>query len=151
MSLQDLKNNLATAQAAFSTAQAAAVTAQQAVYEAQVALDTAIAEGLQSGAVGSLSSVDTLLQKERDAGIGAAVAYIQANPSCAQTDAENAWTAAATTATGLPACLISPSVLLGVYSANAVAEGLIPDPSWTSLAAWIVATPAATISQIMAG
>ena len=148
--IQDLQTALTTATTAFTAAQAAAVTAQQAVYEAQVALDTAIAQGLQSGAVGTLSSVTQILLTERDAGITAAIAYVQANPSCAQADAVAAWTTAALAATSLPSLLQDPNALCAIYAGNLAKEGAIPDTTWASLAAWIVATPAATIAADMA-
>ena len=148
--IQQLQDTLTAAQSAFTTAQSAATAAQQAVYDAQVALDTAVAAGLQSGSVGTISTVTQLLLTERDAGITAAITYIQANPSCALADAVTAWTTAALAATGLPSLLQDPNLLCTLYAGNLAKEGALPDTTWTSLAAWIVATPAATIAADMA-
>ena len=73
------------------------------------------------------------------------MAYIQANPTCAQADAVAAWTTAAMAATKLPFLIVPPGNYLVLFGDNLAAEKLTPDATWASLSAWIVATPAATI------
>jgi len=118
--------------------------------QALAALQVGIGPGITAD-FGAYTSIDQLLKTERNAGITAAVLYIQANPTCAEDQAVTAWTTAAIAATGLSACIIPPLNLLPLYAGNAVAEKLIPDASFASLAAWIVATPTTTIATIMAG
>ena len=132
------------AQASFSTAQAASQASQQALYDAQVTLDQAqadLAAQVVAGNAGSYSSVDLMLQKERAAGKSAAIDYIKANPTCAEADAVNAWTPAAIAATGLPTPIVPPANYLDLFTADLLAQGLIPDQTFGSLVAWVVATP----------
>lgn len=73
--------------------------------------------------------------------------YVKANPTCVEADAEVAYRTAALAAR--PAdrqwLLVDPGSLRQEYSANLVKLGLIPDTSWASWAAWIVATDRDTI------
>ena len=94
---------------------------------------------------GAYSAIDQVLRTERFAGKQAAIIFIQANPTCAETDAAAAWTTAALAATGLPQIIVPPASYFILYSANLLSDGLIKDTTWASFAAWVVATPAATI------
>ena len=150
--IQDLQTALTTAQTAFSNASAALdtanttrLTALQAMQAAQAAYDTAVAQGIQSGTVGIISSVTALLVTERNAGIQGAATCLKANPSATEADVMAAWAASGTAATSLPALLQDPTLLFSLYSQNLHTAGAIPDTTWASVAAWIVATPVAQI------
>ena len=152
--IQDLQTTLTTAQTAFQAASAALDTANtarlnalQTLQTAQSAYDTAVAQGIQSGTVGTISSVTALLVTERNAGIQGAATCLKANPSAAEADVMAAWTASGIAATSLPALLQDPTLLFSLYSQNLHAAGAIPDTTWASVAAWVVATP---IEQILA-
>ncbi len=100
--------------------------------------------------VGVLSVIDTRSQAERAAGKAAAVSFIKANPTCTEADAITAWNAGAqpTLPVGMVHPLNDPAGLLEAYIANAHAAGATPDTTWASFAAFIVATPAATLETM---
>ena len=138
------------ANAYFAMAQAAAQSAQQAVYEAQVVLTQAqadLAAQVVAGQAGAYSSVDLMLQKERAAGKSAVIDFIKANPTCTEDQAVAAWTPAALAATGLPTPIVPPGNYLDLFTADLLSQGLIPDQTFASLVAWVVATPKATIME----
>jgi hypothetical protein len=97
--------------------------------------------------VGVLSVIDVRASAERQAGKASAITYIQANPACAEGDAINAWNAGAspTIPTGMTQLLNNPTGLLEAYIANAHSLGATPDTTWASFAAFVCATPAATL------
>ncbi len=96
---------------------------------------------------GEYSTLEQAMRVERFAGKAACIDYVKANPTCAEADALAAYKTAALAAR--PAdrqwLLIDPSSLRQEYSASLVKLGLIPDTTWASWAAWIVATDKATI------
>jgi hypothetical protein len=150
--IQELKAAVDAAQVASDAAQSALTSAQlnrnAAASAYGAALNTynaAVAAGVQAGTVGEISSVTALLLAERNAGIQAAASFIQANPTATQAQAITAWTTAALAATTLPALLQDPTQLFGIYALNLHNTGAIPDTTWASFAAWVVATPLATI------
>jgi hypothetical protein len=100
-------------------------------------------QGLDS--IGELSNVDQLLRQERFAGKSACVDYIKANPTCAEADAIAAWTTAGIAATGLQTLTVPAENYAVLYRANLAKAGLIPDTTWESQRAWIVATDKAII------
>lgn len=122
---------------------AASLAALQADAAQQIASTVAALQGLDT--VGFYSSVDQLLRTERFAGKSASVDFIKANPTCAEADAETAWTAAALTATGRTALLVPVGSYSQVYRENLLKMGLVPDATWESQRAWIVATDKAVI------
>jgi hypothetical protein len=150
--IQQLQADLDAATTAFNAAQAAAVLAQQAVYPAQEALEaasqalqSAMAEGLKAGTVGSVSSIDQALQAERFAGKSACIDFVKANPTCTEADAIAAWTTAGLAATGLAALIVPAESYAQLYRANLLKLGLVPDTTWESQRAWMVATDKAVI------
>jgi hypothetical protein len=100
-------------------------------------------QGLDS--IGEFSSVDQLLRQERFAAKSASVDYIKANPACAEADAIAAWTTAGIAATGLQALIVPAENYAALYRANLAKAGLIPDTTWESHRAWIVATDKADL------
>lgn len=96
---------------------------------------------------GTYSSTDQALQNERFAGKAAAVEFIKANPTCTEQEACAAYIQAALDSrpAGRKWLLQAPDALRQEYSANLVAYGLIPDASWESWRAWILATPTEVI------
>jgi hypothetical protein len=149
--LKDASDQVDTLTAALATALSTYQSTERELAQAKIAMsaasDTLNAAMAVGGTVGTYSSIDTILQTERFAGKGAAVAFIQANPSCAQADAEAAWTTAALAATGLPVLIVPVANYFTLFSDNLLAEKLVPDTTWASFAAWIVATPAAVIME----
>ena len=123
--------------------------------QAQAAQDYAAAQAAMGTlalplTVGVLSVIDTRAQAERAAGKAAAIAYIKANPTCTEADAITAWVSGAqpTIPAGMVHPLNDPAGLLEAYIANAHAAGATPDTTWGSFAAFIVATPAATLETM---
>ena len=141
--ITDVKGALDAAVAAVGTFQA---TAAQDFAAAQSAMGT-LALPLS---VGVLSVIDTRSQAERAAGKAAAIAYIKANPTCTEADAITAWVSGAqpTIPAGMVHPLNDPAGLLEAYIANAHAAGATPDTTWASFAAFVVATPAATLETM---
>lgn len=96
-----------------------------------------------TGDFGPFSATDQALRAERFAGKAAWVDYVKANPACIEADALPAYTAAALKAR--PAdrqwLLHDATALRQEYSASLVRAGLIPDTTWASWRAWILATP----------
>lgn len=123
-----------------------AAVAKVANLQATTAQDTAATVAALQGvdAVGFYSSVDQLLRLERFAGKAASVDYIKAHPTCTEAEAEEAWSLAATAATGMP-LLVPVASYAALYRANLAAMGLTPDATWESQRAWIIATPKDTI------
>jgi hypothetical protein len=72
---------------------------------------------------------------------------MKANPTCAEADAEAAYRTAALAArpSDRQWLLIDPSSLRQEYTATLKALGMIPDTTWESWRAWIVATDKNTI------
>lgn len=132
--LVDAKTQHDTASAGLANLQSAAAAALQ---QAQAAMGSA-----SPTTIGTLSVIDTRSQTERQAGKGAAIDYIKANPSCAEADAITAWEtgAKATLPAGLTNLLNNPAGLLEAYIANALAMGATKDNTWASFAALVVAT-----------
>ena len=122
---------------------AASVASLQSEAAQQIAATVTALQGLDT--VGFYSSVDQLLRAERFAGKSASVDFIKANPTCAEADAEAAWTTAALAATGRAALLVPVSSYSQVYRENLLKMGLVPDTTWESQRAWIVATDKAVI------
>ena len=123
--------------------------------QAQAAQDYAAAQSAMGTlalplTVGVLSVIDTRAQAERAAGKAAAISFIKANPACTEADAITAWTSGAqpTIPAGLTHPLNDPAGLLEAYIANAHAAGATPDTTWASFAAFVVATPAATLETM---
>jgi len=159
--LDDAIATLAAAKVTFDTANTARYNAQMASDAAATALSQAQTNfnSVLENALAAIntpevvataqishSSVTALLLAERNAGIQGAATYIQANPTTeTQAGALAAWTSAALAATNLPALLQDPNVLFTLYATNLVNMKVIPDTSWASIVAWIVATPLATI------
>ena len=108
------------------------------------AITTGAGPGLTSD-FGAFSSVDQLLRSERFAGKGASVEFIKANPTCAEADAITAWTTAALAATGLAALVVPVENYATLYRTRLKSAGMVPDITWESQRAWIVATDKATI------
>ena len=109
---------------------------------------TAILAGAGAGLTsdfGAYSSVDQLLRTERFAGKSASVDFIKANPTCAEVDAIAAWTTAALAATGLTALVVPAENYATLYRTRLKSAGMVPDITWESQRAWIVATDKATI------
>jgi hypothetical protein len=84
---------------------------------------------------------------ERFAGKEASVDYVKANPECTEVEVTAIYSEAALVAR--PAnrqwLIQDPEALRQEYSANLVAAGYIPDTTWASWRAWILATPKAII------
>ena len=95
--------------------------------------------------VGQYSSIDQALRSERFAGKAASVDFIKANPTCTEIEAVAAWDVAGKAATGLPVLLQNTENLAIMYRANLARAGMIPDATWESQRAWIVATDKAVI------
>jgi hypothetical protein len=106
-----------------------------------VALETSIGPGVDAN-VGEYSTTDQAMRAERFAGKAAAVDYVKANPTASEDAATSAYRTAALAIR--PASrqwlLQDPLALRQEYTATLVAYGLIPDPSWESWRAWILAT-----------
>ena len=147
MSLQDLQTTMNNAQTAMITADQVHVDAINAYNTAASVYQDALQESIAQGTLGTISSVTSLLVAERNAGIQAAATLIQTTPTTTLEQALAAWTTAATTATTLPTLLQDPNLLFTLYAQNLNQAGAIPDTTWASVAAWIVATP---LSEIMA-
>ena len=147
MSLQDLQTTMNNAQTAMITADQVHVDAINAYNTAASVYQDALQESIAQGPLGTISSVTSLLVAERNAGIQAAATLIQTTPTTTLEQALAAWTTAATTATTLPSLLQDPNLLFNLYAQNLHQAGAIPDTTWASVAAWIVATP---ITEIMA-
>ena len=107
-------------------------------------LNTAMAAG---GTVGTYSTVDQLLQKERFAGKSACIDFVKANPTCAEADAIAAWTAAGIAATGLTALIVPAATYEAMFEQNLLALKLIPEATWANLQAWMVATDKTIIME----
>ena len=107
-------------------------------------LNTAMAAG---GTVGTYSTVDQLLQKERFAGKSACIDFVKANPTCAEADAIAAWTAAGIAATGLTALIVPAQTYEAMFEQNLLALKLIPEATWANLQAWMVATDKTIIME----
>lgn len=116
----------------------ASLGALQAATAQQIQTTVTALQGLDT--VGFYSSVDQLLRTERFAGKSASVDYIKANPTCLEADAETAWATAALAATGRAALMVPVANYSQVYRANLLAMKLVPDATWASQRAWIVAT-----------
>jgi hypothetical protein len=148
-------SDIATAQQAVDAAQTEAQAAYQAwqdaqgrVQAAQYVLDqakTELSAQIQAGQAGAYSSIDQALQKERFAGKAAVIDFLKANPGATEDQAVAAWTPAAIAATGLPACIVPPANYLDLFTSDLHNQGLIPDLTWGSLVAWVVATDKETI------
>ena len=145
--IQELQANIVSLQATQDSAMQSYLVAKQAVDAAQQTYDNALQESIAQGTLGTISSVTSLLVAERNAGIQAAATLIQANPTTTLEQALAAWTTAATAITTLPTLLQDPNLLFTLYAQNLNQAGAIPDTTWASVAAWIVATP---LSEIMA-
>ena len=133
--LKEAKTAIDAAGAALASLQVKAASETAATVQALNGQDT----------VGFYSSVDQLLRQERFAGKAASVDFIKANPTCTEAEAIAAWDAAGKLATGLPVLLQDTGNLAIVYRSNLHSLGLVPDASWESQRAWIVATPKETI------
>lgn len=96
---------------------------------------------------GEYSGTDKAMRTERFAGKAAAVEAVKANPECTEDEATAAYTVAALAAR--PAerqwLLQDPVALRKEYSANLKSFGYIPDETWESWRAWILATPTEVI------
>ena len=127
---------------ALTAVNALQTTAFQALQAAQTAMGSSNAL-----TVGVLSIIDTRSQTERAAGKAAAITFVKANPTCTEADAIAAWnTGAATTfPAGCTMPVNNPAGLLEAYMINAHAIGATPDTTWASFAAFMVATPEATL------
>jgi multidrug resistance efflux pump len=149
--------DMTTAQANLETAQNAAIAAEQANRAAQQALNqaqadieaarAAIAAQVVAGTARTVSVIDNASFAERQAGKAAVIAYVKANPGCSEDAAVEAWQAGAME--NRPAdrqwLLHDPYGLLLEYMANLAAVGAIAEPTWSALAAWLVAAPAEII------
>jgi hypothetical protein len=93
------------------------------------------------------SSTDQALLKERDAGKSALIDYLKANPNATEAAAIAQWNTSALT--GRPAdrqwLLQDPASIRKEYSANLVGMGYVADTTWAAFAAFVVATPKATL------
>lgn len=146
--LQELQTALTNAETAFNTATETYLIAcqtrndtEQIFQTAKQAFNDAVAAGVQSGSVGSISSVSALLLAERNAGIQGAATFIQTNHEATQEQVIAAWTTSAKAVTNLPALLQDPNVLFMLYATNLQQMGAITDTTWASVQAWIIATP----------
>jgi hypothetical protein len=106
------------------------------------ALEVALGPGL-AASVGEYSTTDQAMRAERFAGKAAAVDHVKANPGATEAEATDAYRVAALAArpAGRQWILQDPLALRQEYTANLVAYGLIPDSTWESWRAWILATP----------
>jgi len=143
--LQTLKTNLDAAILEAAKMAEALGIASNAQNEAQQAYDIALAESIQSGTLGFVSSVSSLEIIERNAGIQGAATFIQANPTCTLDEAVQAWTTSAIAATELQVLIQNPNTLFQIYATNLHNAGVISDTTWESLRSWIIATPIAEI------
>ena len=96
---------------------------------------------------GEYSTLEQAMRAERFAGKAASIDFVKANPACSEADAEVAYRAAALAAR--PAdrqwLLIDPASLRQEYTATLKAANMIPDTTWESWRAWIIATDKAVI------
>ena len=139
-------NALAQAQVAAATALGSITTQLDAAKTALASAQAALGASTPV-TIGTLSIIDQRSQTERAAGKAAAVAYIKANPTCAEAEALAAWNTGATPTlpTGCTLFLNNATGLLEAYIINAHALGATPDTTWASFAAFIVATPETTL------
>lgn len=119
------------------------LAAMQVANAAEKAPVVASLNGLDT--IGQYSSIDQALRSERFAGKAASVDFIKANPTCTEAEAVAAWDEAGKAATGLPVLLQNTENLAIMYRANLARAGMIPDTTWESQRAWIVATDKAVI------
>ena len=152
--VSDAQSQLDKATASATAADAANIQAQQDMQAARAtltaatdALNAAMAAGAQAGPVGTYSTVDQLLQKERFAGKSACIDFVKANPTCAEADAIAAWTAAGIAATGLTALIVPAATYEAMFEQNLLALKLIPEATWANLQAWMVATDKTIIME----
>ena len=129
---------------------AANMQAQEQLRLARLALadaQTALAAQVAAGTVRGVSSIDDAGWTERQAGKAAVISFVQANPGCSEADAVAAWNAGALAArpAGRQWLLHNTDGLLQEYMANLLAGNLITTATWSAMAAWIAATPAASI------
>ena len=118
----------------------------QKAYAEIIALETDPAAAGPLSSYGQYSTVDQALRAERFLGKAASVDFVKAHPECTEQEAITAWEAACILeATGLPAVVQSPAILGQIYRANLLKAGLVPDATWESQRAWILATPKETI------
>jgi len=96
---------------------------------------------------GAYSTLEQAMRIERFAGKAAAVDFLKANPEAAEADTEAVYKTAALAAR--PAdrkwLLQDPTALRQEYAYQLMALNMIPDVSWESWRAWIVATDRETI------
>lgn len=105
-------------------------------------LEAGIGPGV-TDSYGEYSSTDQALRIERFAGKAASVDFVKANPESTEEQAVEVYRTAALAAR--PAdrqwLLQDPNTLRKEYTANLVKYGLIPDDTWESWRAWVLATP----------
>lgn len=95
---------------------------------------------------GPKSAVTQMIEAERWAAKDAAIDFIQANPECAEADVVQAWETAALASHPAFTSVIQPgAVMLLLYRANMLEAKLIPDNTWESQRAWLLAHDKATI------
>jgi hypothetical protein len=96
------------------------------------------------------SSTDEALQEERAAGKSALIDYVKANPQCSEAEVLAQWNSAALL--GRPAgrqwILHSAQSLRYEYSANLLAAGYVPDASWESFRAFVVAVDKTALMEM---
>jgi hypothetical protein len=91
---------------------------------------------------GEYSSTDQAMRAERFAGKAASVDFVKANPTCTEDQVIPIYKAAALAARPPDRqwLLQDPVALRQEYAANLLKYGLIPDATWESWRAWIIAT-----------
>lgn len=95
---------------------------------------------------GRKSAITQLIEAEREAAKSAAIDYVKANPECTEDAAGQAWDEAALAAHPDFAQVIQHgTVMLALYRANMAKANMIPDTTWESQRAWVLATDKAEI------
>jgi hypothetical protein len=123
--------------------------------DAQITLDEKRAElaALEAGggqgvtdSYGPKSAITQLIEAEREAAKSAAIDYVKANVECTETDAAQAWDAAALAAhPEFPHVIQSGAIMVILYRANMVKGTIISDDTWEAQRAWVLATDKAAI------
>lgn len=126
------------------TVSAASTAAERSLADARSRL-LAFEQGAGPGTgsdVGAYSTTDQAMRTERFTGKAAAVDYVKANPAATEDAATAAYRTAALAArpSDRQWLIQDPLALRQEYAANLVAAGYIPDASWESWRAWLLAT-----------
>jgi hypothetical protein len=128
--------------------------------DAQITLDEKRAElaSLEAGgglgvtdSYGPKSQITQLIEAEREAAKSAAIDYVKANPECTEDAAAQAWDDAALAAHPDFAHVIQGgAVMIALYRANMLKTNppKLPDDTWESQRAWVLATDKAEIMNM---